>query len=275
MELFTPELQRSQQQLNLRNKRLDIQSFFASIEQDPLAKQAIAFALVVSNCRHVHNIAQNAPLGSVTAALEATIDGTINQSPASFAELIQHLDVIQEALACLQSLLNGRKIDATTGQESPFSKAEYAAARQAIIYSQGAIKLTGLLAKSNEKMQILQSRLHIISRYRQLQTDEIPANPQVVNKMAGLYFDTFGDLPFRIIIQGTPEALKSTSNVEQIRCLLLGAVRYAVLWDQMGGRKWKLLLQRGKLLKKAKILHGQIKDILPEQYRQQVTHIKP
>tara|TARA_Y100001968_G_C19361903_1_gene720281 strand:- start:349 stop:1068 length:720 start_codon:yes stop_codon:yes gene_type:complete len=239
-----------------------------------LAQQTLAFSMMVYACKQVHHIAQNNPPSNTASTLEAYIDATVNMNPQTCFELFNRLDVTHQALLWLQSLLSGKKVHPVTYKETAYSQPEYLCARQSIMYSQGAIKLKGFLFKNKEKLDLLENRLQVISRYRQLQTEESIANPQVISKMASLYIDIFGDLAFRIIVQGAPEALKHTATVEQIRSLLLGAIRFTVLWEQVGGRKWKLLLQRGKLLRKAKELTNVISKLLPE-YSADLVKIKP
>jgi high frequency lysogenization protein len=55
-------------------------------------------------------------------------------------------------------------------------------------------------------------------------------------------------MKFRIKVTGSAQHLQNPQNADIIRALLLSGIRAAFLWRQMGGRRWKLLLQRGKLL---------------------------
>ncbi|WP_299236508.1 DUF489 family protein, partial [uncultured Halomonas sp.] len=36
---------------------------------------------------------------------------------------------------------------------------------------------------------------------------------------------------------------------ERVRACLLAGIRFALLWHQQGGRRWKLIVQRGALKK--------------------------
>ena len=50
-------------------------------------------------------------------------------------------------------------------------------------------------------------------------------------------------------MQGDPGLLQQRMMPERIRCALLAGVRFALLWDQQGGRRWKLVFQRSALKK--------------------------
>jgi high frequency lysogenization protein len=67
---------------------------------------------------------------------------------------------------------------------------------------------------------------------------------QVVGRLAGLYTAILSGLRPRVMVSGNPEHLQQTPVVEKIRTNLLAAVRAAVLWRQIGGRQWQLLLYR-------------------------------
>jgi high frequency lysogenization protein len=63
-------------------------------------------------------------------------------------------------------------------------------------------------------------------------------------RLAELYARTLSHLQPRIMVEGSPMYLKQTAQVDQIRALLLAAVRAAVLWRQLGGSQLRLLFRR-------------------------------
>jgi high frequency lysogenization protein len=46
------------------------------------------------------------------------------------------------------------------------------------------------------------------------------------------------------MVTGNPQQLQQPNVVEKVRANLLAAVRSAVLWRQLGGRQWQMLLYR-------------------------------
>lgn len=63
-------------------------------------------------------------------------------------------------------------------------------------------------------------------------------------RLADLYSNTLSKLSPRIVVHGNPLHLADPKRVEQIRALLLAAIRAAVLWRQVGGSHWRMLLRR-------------------------------
>lgn len=69
-------------------------------------------------------------------------------------------------------------------------------------------------------------------------------SPQVIARLASLYVATLSTLKPRVMVTGDPQLLQQSALVERVRVCLLAAVRSAVLWRQVGGRQWQLLLHR-------------------------------
>ena len=65
--------------------------------------------------------------------------------------------------------------------------------------------------------------------------------------LADIYVQTVSSLGRRLQVSGNPEALQKPLAAARIRALLLAAVRFAWLWRQLGGRRWRLLAQRRQL----------------------------
>jgi len=63
-------------------------------------------------------------------------------------------------------------------------------------------------------------------------------------RLAGLYTDTLSRLKPRVLVEGNASFLNQPAQVNQIRALLLAAVRAAVLWRQLDGSQLRLLFRR-------------------------------
>lgn len=102
------------------------------------------------------------------------------------------------------------------------------------------MKLERNLARHPEINQQLGAAL--TSMQRQLQ--HFPANhPTIVARLAELYCSTLSDLRPRVTVVGSPLYLQQPALAERIRALLLAAVRAAVMWRQLGGRRRHLLFR--------------------------------
>lgn len=79
-------------------------------------------------------------------------------------------------------------------------------------------------------------------------------NSPVISSLAELYQSTISRLGPRIIVQGDPTHLSNPNNASRIRCLLLAAIRSAVLWRQAGGSRWRLIFGRKRLVEESQHL---------------------
>lgn len=77
-------------------------------------------------------------------------------------------------------------------------------------------------------------------------------HPSVIGKLADTYQDTVSTLGPRIMVKGEQEHLGNPSTAADIRAILLGGIRAAVLWKQAGGSKLKLMLRRRKMVEAAR-----------------------
>ena len=77
-------------------------------------------------------------------------------------------------------------------------------------------------------------------------------HPTVLARLGDLYASTVSRLSPRVLVQGNPVQLAQAPVVAQIRAVLLAAMRSAVLWRQLGGSYWDLILRRRAILAAAK-----------------------
>ena len=73
-----------------------------------------------------------------------------------------------------------------------------------------------------------------------------------VEALADAWTSTLGTLRPRVMVSGDPQRLREKRVVSLVRALLLAGFRSAVLWRQVGGSRWSLLLRRGALLRAAR-----------------------
>ena len=73
-------------------------------------------------------------------------------------------------------------------------------------------------------------------------------DPAALQALGKLYSSTLSELRPRVLVQGNPHYLAQADLVNEIRALLLAAVRSAVLWRQLGGSLWDFLLRRRELI---------------------------
>ncbi|MEP6485470.1 MAG: high frequency lysogenization protein HflD [Rudaea sp.] len=75
--------------------------------------------------------------------------------------------------------------------------------------------------------------------------DQLEAgNIDVCARLAKVYADNISPLRPRIIVEGNSNFLQQPTQVNQIRALLLAAIRSAVLWRQLGGSPWRMVFRQ-------------------------------
>jgi high frequency lysogenization protein len=101
------------------------------------------------------------------------------------------------------------------------------------------------LERSLSRRQDLLDRLQqgVVAAQRQVEHFG-PESPQVISRLAELYASTLSTLKPRVMVTGNPQQLQQPNVVEKVRTNLLAAVRSAVLWRQLGGRQWQMILYR-------------------------------
>ncbi len=109
--------------------------------------------------------------------------------------------------------------------------------------------LESKLSKRNDLLEVMGKRIQQI----QGQTNHFEVtHSNIVGAFASLYKDTVSTFPQRIQVTGDPKFLRVDENADKIRAILLAGIRAAVLWRQVGGRRWKLLLMRKSVLEVAR-----------------------
>ncbi|MFN3236196.1 MAG: high frequency lysogenization protein HflD [Pseudomonadales bacterium] len=182
----------------------------------PLAGMVQAVHLVVSAAKN-GMVAQD--------SLDKTLAPIFVQNPDSMADVYAGTKNISLGLNLLQEMLTNFRSEAHG---------------DVVRYTMAVIGLERSLAAQPEKLQALGDA---IAQITPAQSDdaEMP-----VKALADVYEQIISTIEPRIKISGNRGHLQNISNVQRIRALLLAALRSAVLWRQVGGRRWQLLLQRGK-----------------------------
>jgi high frequency lysogenization protein len=84
---------------------------------------------------------------------------------------------------------------------------------------------------------------------------ERPADdPQTIASLAELYTNTVSVIEPRILVRGNSEQLSRPDVANLVRTLLLCGIRAAVLWQQCGGSRWRLLFGRRGLIQACEAL---------------------
>jgi high frequency lysogenization protein len=101
------------------------------------------------------------------------------------------------------------------------------------------------LMKNSTMLETLSTGIELASR----QSEHFSTTHEnVISNIADLYSRTISELGPRIMVNGEQSHLETTAVSNKIRTILLSGIRSAVLWQQLGGRRWHVIFNRGKYL---------------------------
>ncbi|PSW21092.1 lysogenization regulator HflD [Photobacterium sanctipauli] len=118
-------------------------------------------------------------------------------------------------------------------------------------YLVSVMALERKLASRRDSMSQLGDRIDTAKR--QIDHFEL-LEDQMVSNLASIYLDIISPLGPRIQVTGTPAHLQQQAVQHKVRALLLAAIRAAVLWRQVGGKRRHLIFGRKQMVQQAKIL---------------------
>jgi high frequency lysogenization protein len=193
-----------------------------------LEEQTLALAGVVQVARLVDQISRT---GSYPEEfLTSSINSLFKFDADSTAEVYGGVPGLKLGLANLASMLSN--------QDEPES-------RDMVRYVFGLLHLERKFSSNTQMTAVVKSRLE----HAQFRSEHFTSHVnEVCSSLSGIYQDTISTFQFRIKVSGSMQQLQNPTNADLIRALLLAGIRSAFLWRQLGGRRWKLLLQRRKLL---------------------------
>ena len=202
-------------------------------------QQTLALAAVMQAANAVQNIAEKQQFDDVSAL----IDSIYVIDPKNFQDVFPDPHLLLGGLKSLESFYCSK-------QALPSKKATISTAL-------GLLQLANLLDKDADVKKILQLRLQSLIAKRALNFNDSPAYFQ----LASAYVDSVGSFAFRIQVQGKVEYLQQENNVEKIRSILLAGLRAALLWKQLGGKRWHLIFKKHTLQKTIQSLVERYHDV--------------
>ncbi len=196
------------------------------IPDDPTTRQTLALAGVFQSASLVDELART---GQVEPrAWDTLIRATLDTNPASFEAIYGgHPNNLRRGLEVLEAVV-GRK------QANPV----------VLRYGFSLLLLMNQLRTNDAMMDDLGGRLVRIQGQAKHFGE---THENVIASLGEAYQETLSTLKTRIIIQGDSSLLQQRMMPERVRAILLGGIRFGLLWHQQGGRRWKLVFQRGSL----------------------------
>lgn len=197
-------------------------------------RQTLALAGVFQAAYLVHNQATSGLLDS--NALATSLGSILVTDPETTAAIYANdLSNLKTGAATLRKTLN---------KDPSLHPNILRYAMSLLLLNTKLAKNTAMLTSLGQRLDIIKSQaLHFAADNTQPATHE-----NIIGACASLYQDTLSTLSFRIQVQGDPNLLQQSRNADKIRALLLAGIRSAMLWSQAGGKRWRLLFARKRIL---------------------------
>ncbi|MDF1831195.1 MAG: high frequency lysogenization protein HflD [Porticoccaceae bacterium] len=201
----------------------------------PTRDQAIALAGVFQACQLVDNLART---GSIPLdQLNVQINSLLEQNPDSTEAVFSYgknnaASNLELGIETIQQLFRDKH-----KKRHP----------ETLRYVIGVMHLQRKVGKDTAMLeQIGQgiARAKTQSEHFSLSHDNVIAN------IADVYQNTISTQRFRIQVSGQAGHLQQPSVANRVRCLLFAAIRAAILWQQLGGRRWHFFVFRSHILKR-------------------------
>ncbi len=198
----------------------------------PTQDQALALSAVFQACEMVADLAQN---GDTEAhSLELAMQSLLNQNPASLEALYGPPENLTRGMQSMAHHLG----------KAPMR--QNSARPEALRYLISILYLARKLSKDPKMLQKIAEG--IANGVRQAEHFSV-THENVFSNIASLYQQTVSTMRLRIQVSGNGLYLQQTAVATRIRCLLFAAIRSAFLWQQLGGRRSHLMLQRKALVR--------------------------
>lgn len=190
-----------------------------------IEQQTIALAALFQASALVSNLANKGDIDGRDS--KPLIDSLFIQNPEAFGDIYGNpAQNLQLGLSILQ------RISSSQSNEP-----------EATRYALGLLHLERKLSANPSMLDTIGDGIHNAKR----QADHFSStHANTIAALADLYKQTLSNLSFRIRVTGNPTYLENNHTANQVRTLLLAGIRAAILWRQSGGRRWHLLLYRGR-----------------------------
>ena len=162
---------------------------------------------------------------------EACLYSLFKLDPQNYTAVYGGIAGIKRGLEVLQATLN-RQRDSHSMERTQ--------------YSIMLIFLEKRLSRNTKEINRVKSGIHAATH--QLEHFDM-THVNVISKLADVYRQSISPLGPKIIVRGEQSCLSNPDNASRIRALLLAGIRSALLWRQAGGNRWRLLFERGAMIK--------------------------
>ena len=199
--------------------------------------QVLALAGIFQSACLVQQLAREGHTDS--AALRTSIQSILALDAPDVETIYGSARGVRLGLELLNSKLTGKT------KSSDMEMARYVVAM---------VQLEGSLRRNPKMLDDIRQGIDTARAQMKFFENDAPADgvhPLLMEKLAQLYSQTISTLTPRIMVSGEHGHLANPAIAARVRAALLAGIRSAVLWRQLGGRRWQLLFSRGRIARAA------------------------
>ena len=202
-------------------------------------QQTVALAAISQSAALVSYLAQGRYAAETDIA--ASVNTVLVIDPGSLADIYPNLGSLGLGFKTLQDMFSNDRLRENAAM---------------IRYTLGMLVLRNKLINNNamqDKIRVRLAQITPLGPAASERRDEVPQGGEQklreysYEQLARLYQETISTLPYRIQVQGKAAELNNEQIANRIRALLLAGIRSAVLWYQLGGRRWRLVFYRKRI----------------------------
>jgi high frequency lysogenization protein len=196
-------------------------------------EQTIALSAVFQAAELVSILAKTGQVDNTS--LQPMLDSILMVNAASTD------DVYGGQWDCQSNLALGRKIS-----RQALGKERSSVNPDTLRYALSLIHLEHKLSKAPDMLSVIGQKIAQIEQKKAHYDSVLHEN--MLASISGMYQDTLSKLPFRIQVHGDSRFLQQPQVANQVRAILMSGIRAAMLWRQLGGKRWHLIFKRKALL---------------------------
>ncbi len=200
-----------------------------------IQQQTLALAAIFQACHLIYELGATGTCNQ--AAFETNIHSIYTLDAPNFYSIFGNIENLKHGLEVITHLLAQKN---KTKEQALISR-----------YAFDIIFLQRKLMKKTETLDYIRRRLKHAALQRQY-FNEI--NDTIIENLSDIYSHSISQFHYKVQIIGKLQYMKNPKVFNQIRALLLSAIRASVLWQQLGGKRHHLFLARNRLLTLAKEL---------------------
>lgn len=196
-------------------------------------EQTIALSAIFQAAELVSILAKTGQVDN--ASLQPLLDSLLMVNASSTE------DIYGGQWDCSTNLALGRKIS-----RQALGKERGSVNPDTLRYALSLIHLENKLAKTPDMLSSIGQKIAQIEQKKAHYESVLHEN--MLASISGMYQDTLSKLSFRIQVHGDSRFLQQPQVANQVRAILMSGIRAAMLWRQLGGKRWHLIFKRKALL---------------------------